>query len=628
MSRPGRACGWSPGSSEYQWSPGSLDPGYRRALPTVLLLSLLTTIALAQQPARDRPVLPPDPTGTARISGVVVDADPQPQPVRRAILTLTGAEIARGRTTISDDDGRFSFEQLPAGRFMLSATKAAYVAGAYGATHPGRAGVPLQVAAGATVNDLRITLARGSAIAGALRDPAGEPAAGVQVAAFRVPPPGAVQTLVITALALTDDRGVYRLYGLLPGTYVVASAMPVRSSASDIAVQSTADVDAALRELQQRTGLPVGSNVPSPPAPDLVPPGAYAYAPVFYPGVVTPSAATTIKLGVSEERDGVDFAVQYTRMSTVEGTITNPDGAVPPIQFAIATGGLRLQSLTGSTPTFSLQPGSSSRAFKYTNVAPGRYVISVRTGASQPIWARADVDVGGDDVTGLNLVLQPALRLSGRVVFEGASPQPAPGTALVGLIASNGAGGGASGTTQLGNLYIQPVAAGADGRFELTGIIPDSYRLSTTVSAPAGWSLRSAVVNGVNVLDYPFEIGAANVSGVVLTFTDRHTQLSGTLTTATGAVAPAYFIAVYPADRALWRWQSRRIQSARTGTDGRWMLHDLPPGEYLVAALTDLDPDDLLDPGFLAAIAPLAVTVTLADGEAKIQDLKMGGGVH
>jgi uncharacterized protein (DUF2141 family) len=587
-----------------------------------LFLSLVATTILAQQPARDRTIVPPDPTGTASITGIVVDAEPQPQPVRRAIVTLSGAEIARGRATISDDNGHFVFDDLPAGRFMVSVTKAAYLTGTYGATRPGRPGVPLQLATGQHVMDIRITLPRGAAITGALRDMTGEPAANMVVVAFRVPPPGAVQTLVTTATGSSDDRGVYRIYGLMPGTYLVATAMRLGVAQADISVMSTAEIDRVLRELQQKTGVSTAAPMPS-PARDLVPPGTYAYAPAFYPGVASPVGATTLKVAAGEERAGVDFAVRYTRMATIQGTLRSPDGTVPSVQFAINTLGLRLQSLLGSTPTFSTEKTASTRAFKYTNTAPGRYAISVRTASDLLMWARAEVEVSGDDISDLELVLQPAIRLRGRVVFDGSTAPP--GSLSVTLTASNGAGGGAAGTTQLGNIAVYPAAVDAEGTFELTGIIPESYRLSTTVPSASGWLLRSAVVNGWDVLDYPFEIGAANISGAVLTFTDRHTQLSGTLTTASSAVAPGYFIAVFPTDRTLWRWQSRRIQSARTGTDGRWILKDLPPGEYLIAALTDLDPEDLLDPAMLETLAPSAVKVTLADGEQKTQDMKIGG---
>src|SRR6185436_718387 len=104
-----------------------------------------------------------------------------------------------------------------------------------------------------------------------------------------------------------------------------------------------------------------------------------------------------------------------------------------------------------------------------------------------------------------------------------------------------------------------------------------------------------------------------------------HDALPISLTTPANAVAPGYFIAAFPADRSLWRWQSRRIASARTGTDGRWILKDLPPGDYLIAALIDLDPDDLLDPSVLDTLAPSAVKVSLADGEQKTQDMRIGG---
>jgi hypothetical protein len=47
----------------------------------------------------------------------------------------------------------------------------------------------------------------------------------------------------------------------------------------------------------------------------------------------------------------------------------------------------------------------------------------------------------------------------------------------------------------------------------------------------------------------------------------------------------------------------------------------LPPGKYLLAAVTDIDRDEQFDPAFLGALVPAAVPVTLQPGEKRVQDL-------
>jgi hypothetical protein len=593
-----------------------------------LVAPVVMALAFGQQAGRDRPGVPiTAPTGTGRMSGIVVDVDPNATPIRRAIVSLTGAELPRGRSTISDDQGRFAFEQLPAGRFTLTSTKAAYIAGAYGAARPGRPGVPLQIAVGQAMTDLRISMARGAAISGALRTGTGEPAADLRVAIYRVPPPGTAPNLSIVALATTDDRGIYRVFGLLPGTYLVASTLPLGSRPSEIVALSSGDIDRALRELQQRTGLSMAGTPPPPPvaSADPVPAGDYSAAPIFYPGVAVPSAATPLVLAAGDDRSGIDFSVPFVRVVKIQGALVHPPGTPPTVQFAIRTDGLRLTSLLANVPVFAAKVEPPGRTFTYSNVSPGRYVITVRTRSGESLYARAEVDVAGADVTGLVLNLQPTIALRGRIVFDGKSPAPQTPVSVQ-LTAANGAGGGGSGSTQLGNLHIPPGTSAADGSLAIPDIIPDVYRLTTNVAESSGWWLRSAVVNGRDVLDDALEIApGGDVAGAVLTFSDRLTQLSGTLLTAREQIAPNYFIAVFPAGRALWRPESRRIRSARAGTDGRWIIRGLPPGDYLVAALTDLEPDDLRDIAFLENLLAASVKVTLGDGEQKTQNLRIGG---
>jgi hypothetical protein len=588
--------------------------------PACVLLLALSSFVSAQQPARAQRTATA-PAGSARIAGVVVDTSTPPQPLRRVLVTLQGAGLPDGRTTISDDEGRFAFDALPAGRFTLAGTRPAFLPGSYGSVRPGRPGVPLQVASGQRL-DVRLTLARGAALMGTLRDEGGEAASNLPVYAFRVPLPGAPPILQLTGSATTDDRGVYRIFGLPPADYVVASAIRM-SHASDIGARSAPEIDAILRELRSRAS---GATTTTPTGAPAVhtPPATYAYAPVFYPGVASAGAADRVRLAVGEERTGIDFAIRLTRMATIEGVVRAADGSTPAPQFVINPEGLQLRSLIGAVPTFSSQATASGRAFKYTNVAPGRYRLAVQSTQGGVTFASTDVEVAGADVDGITLVLQPAFRMTGRVVFDATTLTPPDvGSARVTIVSTNGLGSSSSGSTRMGNFPVPAATAGADGRFELSGIVPDAYRLNATVGGPRGWWLRSAIVNGVDVLDHPLDI-TGSVSDVVVTFSDRETTLSGRLMTGAGTGAPAYFVVVFPADRALWRPGARRIKLVRADTDGAWIVRQLPAGDYLIAALTDVDEADLLETSFLDALAPSAVRIALADGEDKRQDLRIG----
>jgi hypothetical protein len=107
----------------------------------------------------------------------------------------------------------------------------------------------------------------------------------------------------------------------------------------------------------------------------------------------------------------------------------------------------------------------------------------------------------------------------------------------------------------------------------------------------------------------------------VITFTDRHTSLSGVLQNQSGTPASEYFVVAFSTDRATWRPDARRTKSVRPASDGRYEFRDLPPGEYFLAALTDVEPTDLADPKFLEQLVPAALTLTLGAGEQKTHDI-------
>jgi hypothetical protein len=157
------------------------------------------------------------------------------------------------------------------------------------------------------------------------------------------------------------------------------------------------------------------------------------------------------------------------------------------------------------------------------------------------------------------------------------------------------------------------------------GIGPAAYVLNVMLPTELRqiWRLRSAMVEGRDLLDESIEGPTVRLEGVTVTLTDRRTELSGTLQSASGQPAAEYFIVVFSQDRRHWRAGARRSQSTRPDTNGRFRLTDLPPGEYFLAALTDLDPRELEDPDFLEQAAQAAIKVSVVEGRTTVQDIRI-----
>jgi hypothetical protein len=232
--------------------------------------------------------------------------------------------------------------------------------------------------------------------------------------------------------------------------------------------------------------------------------------------------------------------------------------------------------------------------------------------------ATADISVAGEDVD-VPLTLQPGVLVTGRVAFQGARPTPAELQALsFSLVPASSAG-----TAPMGGA----ARVDADGRFTFASVAPDVYRFTDTwmdAAARNRWTIASAVANGRDVLDSPLRVGAGETLEWVVTYTDAPSQLIGTLRDARGRAAADYSLLVFPADRQYWQPGSRRIRMARPATDGTFSVTGLPPGEYLLAALTDLEPGEWNDPTLLAQLAPSSLGITLRAGTTTTQDVRIG----
>jgi len=599
----------------------------------LIALAVASAVIVAARPqTRDNA---PVPTGTASITGTVSLAGDARLPARKARVTLRNvAQFTPGQTTTTDDTGAFAFTDLPAGRFEIRAAKPGYLNASYGASRPERAGTPVVVKDGQSVSGLALTMARGGVITGTVRDQGGRPAANLSVRVLKIGYRALTGERTLGAPAAsasvqTDDRGVYRAYGLPPGGYLVLADLDSLSTASsgpsatDIRVLSSAELQKAMQAA--RSGATAGANAP---APSVTPPMRVDYAPVFHPGVTDIAAAGTVAVGLSEERGGVDIAIQLAATAAIRVTVSDPSGTLPPmLSVSLVRAGPNKEMLAGAGLRGFSTSATSPGHYQFSGVTPGQYTVTVQIGrgrgapSNEPIkWAKSDIVVNGRDLD-VGLELKPGIAINGRVVFEGGPPpEPADLQQLSLRLLPLGSGG------QL--LSNGGGRVDADARFTFAGIIPDTYQFATSWTSKAAtdrWTLKGSVVNGRDAYESPLIITPDDQLDWTVTFTDTPTTLTGVFQDRGGRAAPDYYLLVFSTDKAHWTPGSRRIRMVRPATDGAFAVKGVPAGEYYLAALTDLEPGEWNDPALLEQIRPAAVRVTLRDGETTKQDFRIGG---
>jgi uncharacterized protein (DUF2141 family) len=567
-------------------------------------------VGRAQTPARDqrdqRVVVP---TGTGSLAGMVTDSDKNP--VHRASVSIDG-DMHVSLTTITDDAGRFLFADLPAGRFTVTAEKGGYPSMSYGAKRPNRPGAGILLSEGQSMKDVVLTLGRGAVVTGTVFDEHGQTAPDVPVMAWLVRTSLAGDRSIAfgSQVQTSDDRGVYRIYGLPPGEYTIGTAWFY--SSSDVRVPTDAEIRDAFLAATAPGTLPTSAS-PTPPTPAA----HYSYAATYIPSTVDPLAAETLTLGPGDVRDGVDLHMQFLPTSHIEGTVTEPDGS-PAHNVGMV---LFRRNRVGPRPTTHWGADANGR-FTTSSLAPGNYSVMAQVQATPDtplLWALSDVTLSGPIPPILSLRLQPGMTMRGKVAFEGASSQtPDPTKMRLALLPLEGTSATLNSTT---------VKIELTGAFSMTGLTPGRFALMATMTGAPAWQVASLTIGGQDGMDLPIEIGTVDPPEVIVTFTDRASDLSGVVSAPAGQAGSDFFVVALPADRAYWMPQSRRIRSTRPGTDGRYDFVGLPPGQYVLAATTDLTGGDLLDPGVLAELATHAFPVTLGAAEKKTLDLKLGGGV-
>jgi hypothetical protein len=549
------------------------------------------------------------------LSGVVTtDATPA-QPLRRVLITVTGAELQGSRQAVTDDTGAFAVSDLPPGRYSIVADKPGYVKTYLGSKRAGYPpGSPVDVVAGRPVTVV-IRMPHGAAIAGTVRDQFGAPMASAQLVVKRpIVVNGRRQMLDVANVpvvrATTDDQGRYRFYGLPPGEYSVFCF----SMYSGVRETTPAEIDSAVRDVQAPAPAPGRVTAPPPdPRPVTVVAG-------YLPGVPEADGAQILTLAAGEERLGADFTTRMVRVARVSGISLGPDGGpATNALIAVVNAGDRTLSISPG----GIRPGADGK-FSVAALQPGRWALVGRAGnngapESDPLLLSGEVEfvVGEQDVTGVVLQFDRGVTVSGKIVAP-------PGATLPDVTKARLTLANVDGLAAFG-FAPPPALVQADGTFRFASIGPGKWRLAG--AWPNGWSLRSAMLNGHDTLDVPFEVSAGQaVSGLEVMITNHPAEIAGTLRDAQGRPTSAYSMLAFSTDRSFWSTAPRRVSGAvRLSSDGKYRIVGLPPGEYYLSAISDFEPVQLSDAAFLESLVGQALRVTLLEGETRTQDLRVGG---
>jgi protocatechuate 3,4-dioxygenase beta subunit len=516
------------------------------------------------------------------LSGVVVYASS-----RGFSQNAFGVREQHSATT--DDDGNFSIGSLDPGLYGLSASIPAYVSESDPAT--GNAAEIYRPGDTATVR-----LVKGGVITGSVTDAQGQPLVAAPVRAFRVRDLDGHTTDApynFTLDGRTDDRGVYRIYGLRPGVYVVMA----------------------------------GGNVPSPFG--LV--SAYADAPTFYPSSTRDTAAeVTVRAG--QDTAGVDIHFREDQQGhRVTGRVEGVSGqgqVAASVSLVYAPSGIQAGNAF-------VMPNSPDHSFSLDAVPDGDYDVQAVMGSRDGIVSTSApqrVSVRGADVTGLRLTLAPLASVAGTLVVEpatdavrasdtckGRRASLLPQETLISAVADRPSKGG----------FFSRVSAFRDsapdesGAFVLRNLEPGRYRLlprpvdellyvravelpaastsattstasTRTTSAQRSTTATTAQPQRAAARDL-FDMRAGQqLSGVNVRLAEGAASLAGHVIAAEGsALPPPASLRVYlvPAERERAD-DTLRFYETAPAPDGSFSFKNLAPGRYFAIARPVADPTE------------------------------------
>lgn len=544
-----------------------------RVLPLLSLLLFSAMFCAAQTPARDK---------SASISGrVTIGGKGAAGITVVAAVRRSPFEVKTVAKTTTDDDGNYRLTGLTVGHFAIIPVARAFVVSSADAYKQPEQKV--NVAEGESITKIDFALVRGGVITGRITDAEGNPLIGEPVSvvlkdALNTSRP---MTPFDRSSHQTDDRGIYRIYGLGAGSYTVSVG-------------------------QVTTGGDAGN---------IMGMGRGQHVKTFYPGVQEESKATIVEVKEAAEVTGIDITPGKSAEGfSVSGRAIDAESGQPVANVFVGYSA----KTDANQPMGGMSFGGRTDAngkFRLEGLQPGRYeAFTIGFEANNNSYSdRAPFDISEGNVTGIEIKVRRGGTMDGLAVVEN-NADPAVSALLqrVQLYAAGQATGTTSPSYSRGQ--INP-----DGTFHFVGLAPGKVWLGiqTFPAPPKGLILMRMELDGLDQREGIELAAGAHVSGVRLVFVYATGAIRGEVKIEGGLLpeGTTLQLSLRSSDGVEFGGDSRRFNPyIEVDARGQFVSENIPPGTYELS-LRGL-PIDHRKP---QAFEPVKRTVTVANGaEARV----------
>lgn len=533
--------------------------------------------------------------------GITIIATPSSSDPANAVEQMFNSSASLKATT--DSDGVYRLEGVPAGKYHVAPSAPALVSVDVNATGE------ITVAEGAAAEGVDFALSAGGVITGKITDSEGRPVIGQRVSlksaekADGAASPALAGAMFGDRMYATDDRGIYRIFGLRPGRYIVSAG---------------GDSDVMSGFLSQR--------------PKRVQ--------TFYPSVTDETKAKPVQVTAASETAGVDIQFSDTDKGfVVSGRVVDSEKGTPIANAMVAYAKARKTPgeevsvaihTEGGQSELSGMPGGFTTTndkgeFRFASVAPGSYKLEATSigalagpGASQFYADPVSFEVQSANVDKVDIKVHRGAGISGVVVVESADTQDTLDRfgqlMLMGMVVD-----GATKDYSSANCVV-----GADGSFRLGGLKAGKVTLRPFSMSARRPGLLRVERNGVDVQG-GFELQAnEDITGIRVILTPASCVIRGRVTIQGGPLRPGASLTARA--RSLNADPSDVPDlfgngSVGVSSNGAFVIENLTPGSYEVEVFVTVPAPQ----GSRGVSAKQTVTVTSESPAEVVLVLDLGG---